>query len=59
MKKNNIFKVVCVTLLLIVLLTWILPTTTYYGGELTVGDRIQVGFFDLFTYIGMLIWCLT
>ncbi len=55
MKKNNIFKVVCITLLLLVLLTWILPTTTYYGGELTVGDRIQIGFFDLFTYIGMLI----
>lgn len=55
MKKNNIFKVVCVTLLLVVLLTWILPTTTFYGSDLTVGDRIQVGFFDLFTYIGMLI----
>lgn len=55
MKKNNIFKVVCVTLLLVVLLTWILPTTTFYGGELTAGERAQVGFFDIFSYIGMLI----
>ena len=50
MKKNNIFKVVCVTLLIAVILTWILPST-YYGTSLVDNGRLQIGIVDLFNYI--------
>lgn len=50
MKKNNIFKVVCVALLIAVILTWILPTT-YYNGSLVDNGRIQIGIVDLFNYL--------
>ena len=49
MKKHNLFKVVGISILVTVLLTWILPTT-YYQYEITSGARSQVGLFDLFSY---------
>lgn len=49
MKKNNILKVVLISICVIVLLTWLLPTATYTS-ELTIGDRAQMGIFDLFSY---------
>ena len=49
MKKNNILKVVLISICVVVLLTWLLPTATY-SSELTIGDRAQIGIFDLFSY---------
>ncbi|MBO7080408.1 MAG: hypothetical protein J6W64_11555, partial [Bacilli bacterium] len=51
MKKYNIFKVVGITILVVTLLTWIFPATSYSYGELVNdGTRSQVGLFNLFTY---------
>ena len=51
MKKHNAFKVVGITILVVLLLTWILPSTSYSYGQLASdGTRSQVGLFDLFSY---------
>ena len=49
MKKHNTFKVVLITLFVIMLLTWILPAADYSGSYDDQG-RIQMGLFDLFNY---------
>ncbi len=52
-KKYSIFKVVCVALAVVILLTWIFKTTSVdpYGTGLVKDERIQVGLFDLFNYL--------
>lgn len=50
MKKHNLFKVVGISILVVVLLTWILPTTYYSYGLVSDGTRSQVGLFDLLNY---------
>lgn len=49
MKKHNALKVVVITLLLFVLLTWILPCATYQTEYTEVG-RYQAGLFDILSY---------
>ena len=49
MKKHNVIKVVLVTILLFLLLSWILPAA-YYSGEYVDQGRVQMGLFDLFNY---------
>ena len=49
MKKHNIFKVVLLTLLVIAVCTWIFPSAQF-SSELVIGDRAQIGLFDLFSY---------
>lgn len=49
MKKHNTFKVVLITLLVMMLLTWILPAA-YYSGSYIDQGRVQMGLFDLFNY---------
>jgi len=49
MKKHNIVKVVLITLLVFMLLTWILPAA-YYSGDFIDQGRLQMGLFDLFNY---------
>ena len=49
MKKHNTFKVVLITMLLLLVLTWILPAA-YYSGEYVDQGRVQMGLFDLFNY---------
>ena len=49
MKKHNALKVVIITLLFFVLLTWILPCATYQTEYTEIG-RYQVGIFDLLSY---------
>ena len=49
MKKHNTVKVVLITMLLFMLLTWILPAA-YYSSEYIDQGRIQMGLFDLFNY---------
>ena len=49
MKKHNTFKVVLITILVFMLLTWILPAAYYSNGYVDQG-RVQMGIFDLFNY---------
>ncbi len=49
MKKHNTFKVVLITLLVLMLLTWILPAA-YFSGSYIDQGRVQMGLFDLFNY---------
>ena len=49
MKKHNASKVVLLTMLVFLLLTWILPAA-YYSSEYVDQGRVQMGLFDLFNY---------
>lgn len=49
MKKHNILKVILLSILVVVVCTWIFPQASYqYGYQ--VGERAQLGLFDLSTY---------
>lgn len=50
MKKHNILKIVLLSVLVAVLCTWIFPSTDFQNG-LIVGERNQLGIFDLFAYV--------
>ena len=49
MKKHNTIKVVLITMLVFLLLSWILPAA-YYSGQYVDQGRVQMGLFDLFNY---------
>ena len=49
MKKHNTVKVVLITILVLMLLTWIFPAAYYSGGYVDQG-RVQMGLFDLINY---------
>ena len=49
MKKHNTIKVVLITILVLLLLTWIIPAA-YYSGQVVDQGRVQMGLFDLFNY---------
>ncbi len=49
MKKHSVIKVVLITLLLFMLLTWIFPAAVF-SGEYAEQGRVQMGLFDLFSY---------
>ena len=49
MKKHNAIKVVLITILVFLLLTWIIPAA-YFSGEFVDQGRVQMGLFDLFNY---------
>ena len=49
MKKHNTIKVVLITMLVFLVLSWILPAA-YYSGEYIDQGRVQMGLFDLFNY---------
>lgn len=49
MKKYHTLFVVAITILVVVLLTWILPIT-YYSGGLIEGERVQAGIISTTTY---------
>lgn len=49
MKKYHTLLVVAITVLVVVLLTWILPIT-YYSGEMVAGERVQAGILGTATY---------
>ena len=50
MKKNSILKVVLLTILCVTLCTWIF-TQISFSGQFAEGDRVQVGIFDLSSYM--------
>lgn len=49
MKKHNIVKVVLITMLVFLVLSWILPAA-YFSGQYVEQGRVQMGLFDLFNY---------
>ena len=49
MKKHSLFKMIGLTIIVAILLTWIFPIT-YFGYSLTEDARSQVGLFELFSY---------
>ena len=49
MKKHNTVKVVLITMVVLMLLTWILPAAYFQSSYVSQG-RVQMGLFDLFTY---------
>ena len=49
MKKHNTVKVVLLTLVVFLLLTWILPTA-YFQNSYVEQGRVQMGLFDIFSY---------
>lgn len=54
MKKNNLFRVVMLTILVAVLLSWLLPVT-YYSSSLVEGTREPIGIFSIMNYLGIAI----
>ncbi len=49
MKKHSIIKVVLITILVMLLLTWVFPSAVFSSGYTEQG-RVQMGLFDLFNY---------
>ena len=49
MKKHNALKVVLVSLVLFLILSWIFPAA-YYSGQFMDQGRVQMGLFDFFEY---------
>ena len=49
MKKHNTVKVVLITILVFLLLSWILPAA-YYSGQYVDQGRVQMGLSDVFNY---------
>ena len=49
MKKHNVIKVVLISFLVVMLLSWIFPAA-YYSGQYQEQGRMQMGLFDLFNY---------
>ena len=49
MKKHNTVKVVLITILVFLLLSWILPAA-YYSGQYVDQGRVQMGLYELFNY---------
>ena len=49
MKKHNTLKVILLSIVVLFLFTWIFPGASF-NSELTVGNRNQMGIFDLISY---------
>ena len=49
MKKQNLWKVVLLTAVVFLILTWILPAASFQSEYVEQG-RIQMGLFDIFNY---------
>jgi len=50
MKKYGLLKVLSIFILVLVFLTWIIPTSTYDGTAVTAGERSMVGLWELFNF---------
>ncbi len=49
MKKHSVIKVVLITILVMLLLTWVFPSAVF-SSEYAEQGRVQMGLFDLFNY---------
>lgn len=47
MKKHNLLKVLGITFLVVIALSWIIPTGTYSNGAFVKGELVPVGIIDL------------
>lgn len=50
MKKHNLLKVLGICFLIVVVLTWIIPTGSFGTGSYVAGKTTPLGLFDLFRY---------
>ena len=48
-KKYNLLKILCIPVLLYLVLTWIIPTGSFSGGEFVKGEVNPLGLYGLFT----------
>lgn len=48
-KKYGLFKLIGIAFLLFVILTWIIPTGVYSGGDFVKGEIVPLGIFGIFT----------
>ena len=57
MKRHNLFKVVMISILVAVVLSWILPIVYYSSssGLIDEGTREQIGIFTIMSYVGIAI----
>ena len=55
MKNENLWKVLGITLLSIILLTWIIPTSNFDGIAINRGQVTPTGYWDIFGSIGIAI----
>ncbi|HHW68790.1 MAG TPA: hypothetical protein GX747_00420, partial [Tenericutes bacterium] len=51
MKNHKLFKVILLSFLFYVILTWLIPAGSYSGTTFTLGSTIPVGVFDIFKSI--------
>ncbi len=51
MKKHNLFKVLMLTILLVILASWILPITSIVDKDFVTDDATKIGLFNLLTYL--------
>ena len=50
MKKHNLFKVIMITIFVVMLATWGLSVTTVSNGEFITQDANKIGIFNLMSY---------
>ncbi|MFA5602288.1 MAG: hypothetical protein WDA21_00955 [Bacilli bacterium] len=50
MKKYGLLKVLSISILVLVFLTWIIPTSTFDGATVATGERSMVGLWELFNF---------
>lgn len=50
MKKTGLFKILTITTVALVLLTWFIPAGYYYSGEMVTEGLYRYGFFDLINF---------
>jgi len=55
MKNKNLLKTLGITILVVILLTWILPSSTFDGYNVTKGIIVPTGIWDIFSAIGVTI----
>ncbi|MBR1385800.1 MAG: hypothetical protein IJ568_03100 [Bacilli bacterium] len=55
MKKHNLFKVALITILLVVLASWILPVTSVSGKEFSEVESGKIGLFSVVSYVAIAI----
>lgn len=55
MKKHNLFKVVMITILLVVLGSWVLPLTSISGTEFVTDETTKLGLFNVVSFLSIAI----
>jgi len=53
MKNKKLFNIIGITIAIVILLTWIIPSSTYNGGIVTLGVITPAGIWDWFNNLGI------